>query len=125
MNLTREVVGRLGSVAGLQSAIALASTKLSDCHSGLTVQIQAFSQLLHVSRMAPAWGAALIEIVRRKEYNRIFSTKAREMAEVLAKFRFMEEKRRENFRTEIQKYLPDGLIKGKYKLGHVFMCKYE
>ncbi len=62
--------------------------------------------------MAPAWGAALIEIVRRKEYARIFMSKAREMAEILARFRLVEEKRRENFKTEIVQYLPPGLIVG-------------
>lgn len=62
--------------------------------------------------MAPAWGAALIEIVRRKEYSRVFLSKAREMAEILARFRLLEEKRRENFKTEIVQYLPPGLISG-------------
>ena len=54
----------------------------------------------------------MIEIVRRKEYLNTFYVKAKEMAEVLVKFRMLEQKRRENFSNEIYRYLPNGLIKG-------------
>ena len=80
------------------------------------MHVQAFSQLLHVHRIAPSWGTALIEIVRRKEYLKTFFAKATEMAEILGKFRLLEEKRRENFNNEISRYLPNGMIKGKIYL---------
>eukprot|EP00842_Homolaphlyctis_polyrhiza_P005260 jgi/Hompol1/5735/HPOL_002525-RA len=73
---------------------------------------QAFVQLVHVHRMVPAWGATLIEIVRRKEYVKVFLAKAKEMAEILSKMRVLEERRRTNFKNEIARYLPVGLVKG-------------
>ena len=42
------------------------------------------------------------------------------MAEALAKFRTVEEKRRENFRAEIARYLPPGLITGTNLYIHLF-----
>lgn len=108
----RGLLNKLVLISHLQSAIAIASPKLRHLSSTLSKHVQAFSQLLHVHRMAPSWGTALIEIVRRKEYLRTFFAKATEMAEVLAKFRMLEQKRRENFNNEISRYLPDGIVHG-------------
>ncbi|KAJ3281443.1 hypothetical protein HK104_011463 [Borealophlyctis nickersoniae] len=111
-HLSHQLVARLQSISHLQSTIASVNPHLNVLTSTLKSHSQAFSQLLHVHRMPPAWGATLVEIVRRKEYVRIFLSKANDMAEVLAKFRSQEEKRRENFRNEISRYLPSGLING-------------
>lgn len=108
----RGLVNKLVIISHLQSAIASASPKLSSLSSTLSKHVQAFSQLLHVHRIAPSWGTALVEIVRRKEYLKTFFAKATEMAEVLAKFRMLEQKRRENFTNEISRYLPQGIIRG-------------
>ena len=106
------MIQKLVSVAHLQSMIASTGPKISQMNSTLTLHIQAFSQLLHVHRMAAAWGATLIEIVRRREYSNLFLLKAKEMAEILAKFRLVEERKRDNFKAEISRYLPPGLVKG-------------
>ena len=74
INLTHELVNKLVAVSHLQSVIASASPKLVQLNSTLHMHIQAFSQLLHVHRMGPSWGATLIEILRRKEYTRVFTT---------------------------------------------------
>ena len=76
------------------------------------MQSEALLQLLHVHRMAPAWGATLVEIVRRKEYVRIFLQKAKEMADILNQFRTQEQRRRDTFKSEILRYIPTGLIQG-------------
>lgn len=76
------------------------------------MQSEALLQLLHVHRMAPAWGATLVEIVRRKEYVRIFLQKAKEMADILNQFRTQEQRRRDTFKSEILRYIPAGLIQG-------------
>ncbi|KAJ3224620.1 hypothetical protein HK099_008165 [Clydaea vesicula] len=111
--LTENLVSRLQNVSELETAIAqnnpIYNSIASQSFGSLS---QAFSQLLHVHRMAPAWGASLIEIVRRKEFSKIFMQKAKNMAEVLAKFRAHEEKRRRNFTSEISRYIPNGLIHG-------------
>jgi hypothetical protein len=62
--------------------------------------------------MAPAWGATLIEIVRRKEFLRVFLSNAKEMANILSQFRLQEEKKRDAYKAEIAQYLPEGLISG-------------
>ncbi|KAJ3411326.1 hypothetical protein HDV05_002390 [Chytridiales sp. JEL 0842] len=112
IHLTHLIISRLQTISHLQSSIASVSPLLTKLTSTLTSQSQAFGQLLHVHRMSPAWGAALVECVRRKEYVKVFLQKASMLAEVLAKFRIQEEKRRENFKNEILRYLPTGLIKG-------------
>ena len=76
------------------------------------MQSEALLQLLHVHRMAPAWGATLVEIVRRKEYVRIFLQKAKDMADILNQFRNQEQRRRDTFKSEILRYIPVGLIQG-------------
>lgn len=108
----RGILHKLVLISHLQSAIASASPKLRHLSTTLSKHVQAFSQLLHVHRIAPSWGTALIEIVRRKEFLKIFFSKATEMSLVLAKFRMLELKRRENFTNEISRYLFDGLIQG-------------
>jgi hypothetical protein len=108
----RGLLNKLVIISHIQSAIASASPKLSTLSSTLSKHVQAFSQLLHVHRISPSWGTALIEIVRRKEYLKTFYSKATHMAEILAKFRMLEQKRRENFHNEIARYLPVGIIQG-------------
>ncbi|KAJ3112204.1 oligomeric, coiled-coil, peripheral membrane protein [Phlyctochytrium bullatum] len=110
--LYHTLISRLQTISNLQSSIATVTPLLSTLTTTLASHSQAFGQLLHVHRMPPAWGATLVEIVRRKEYVKIFLGRAREMAEVLAKYRGQEEKRRETFRNEISRYLPAGLVTG-------------
>ncbi|KAI9105226.1 hypothetical protein DFS34DRAFT_574450 [Phlyctochytrium arcticum] len=111
-HLTQQLISRLQLISHLQSQIATVMPTLNNLASVLNAHIQAFAQLLHVHRMPAAWGAALVEIVRRREFVTIFLGKAKEMAEVLARFRMQEERRRETFRTEIGRYLPAKLING-------------
>ncbi|KAJ3007720.1 oligomeric, coiled-coil, peripheral membrane protein [Thoreauomyces humboldtii] len=112
MSLTRQVLRRLQSISQIQSQIAEVTPQLTDLSNLLNAHTQAFAQLLHVHRMPAAWGATLVEIVRRREFVRIFINKAQEMAEVLGRYRTQEEKRRETFRSEIVRYLPSDLVQG-------------
>ncbi|KAJ3202029.1 hypothetical protein HDU67_000840, partial [Dinochytrium kinnereticum] len=111
-NLAQVLISRLQTISNLQSSIATVMPLLTTLSGTLNSHSQAFGQLLHVHRMPPAWGAALVEIVRRKEYVKVFLSRAKDMAEVLAKYRTQEEKRRENFKNEIIRYLPVGLVSG-------------
>ncbi|KAI8853000.1 hypothetical protein BC829DRAFT_430285 [Chytridium lagenaria] len=111
-NLAHVLISRLQTISNLQSSIATVMPLLTTLSGTLNSHSQAFGQLLHVHRMPPAWGATLVEIVRRKEYVKVFISRAREMAEVLAKYRTQEERRRENFKNEIIRYIPVGLVTG-------------
>ncbi|KAI8817657.1 uncharacterized protein EV422DRAFT_508743 [Fimicolochytrium jonesii] len=111
-HLSETVLMRLQTISSIQSKIATVSPTISDLSNTLNSHTQAFAQLLHVHRMPAAWGATLAEIVRRREFVRVFISKAREMADCLGKFRIQEEKRRDTFRNEIVKYIPNGLIEG-------------
>jgi hypothetical protein len=105
-HLTQILRQRLQAIGHLQSQIATLPTTLNSLSSAIAAQSEAFLQILHVHRMAPAWAALLFEISRRREFARLFIQKAKDMADVLAGFRTLEDKRRENFRVEILQYLP-------------------
>ncbi|TPX30381.1 hypothetical protein SmJEL517_g06033 [Synchytrium microbalum] len=111
-HVSTQMISRLQSISSLQSSIASASPLLNTLNSNVSAQSTAFAQLLHVHRMPSAWGATLVEIVRRREYAKVFLSRAKEMAEILSKFRAQEERRRETFKAEIGAYLPAGLIRG-------------
>ncbi|KAJ3149620.1 oligomeric, coiled-coil, peripheral membrane protein [Geranomyces variabilis] len=110
--VSAELLRRLRSISQLQSQIAAVSPVLTELSDTMNAHTQAFAQLLHVHRMPAAWGAALVEIVRRKEFVKVFISKAKEMADVLGRFRSQEERRRETFRSEIARYLPTNLVQG-------------
>ncbi|KAJ3254343.1 hypothetical protein HK103_007225 [Boothiomyces macroporosus] len=112
VHLTQVLKGRLQTISHYQSLIASVIPTITALSNALNIQSEALLQLLHVHRMAPAWGAALVEIVRRKEYVRVFLKKAKEMADILSQFRSNEERRRETFKNEIARYIPNGLISG-------------
>ncbi|KAG8754268.1 oligomeric, coiled-coil, peripheral membrane protein [Serendipita sp. 396] len=56
--------------------------------------------------MAFAYGASVIEVVRRKEFERFFLQRAQAMAEIMAKFSSSEKKRRQVYRGESLSLLP-------------------
>ena len=103
---------RMQAISHYQSLIASINPSIDALQIAIKSQSDALMQLLHVHRMGPAWGATLVEIVRRKEYVKLFIQKAKEMADILAQFRLMEQKRRETFKAEIMHYIPAGLVKG-------------
>ncbi|KND04131.1 hypothetical protein, variant 2 [Spizellomyces punctatus DAOM BR117] len=112
VHLSQQLQTRLQSISHIQSQIASVTPTLTGLTNLLNAHIQAFTQLLHVHRMPAAWGATLVEIVRRREFVRVFLAKAKDMAEILARFRTHEEKRREAFKNEIGRYLPPDLVPG-------------
>ncbi|KAJ3370288.1 oligomeric, coiled-coil, peripheral membrane protein [Kappamyces sp. JEL0680] len=112
LHLSQVLQAKLQAISHFQSMIASVTPTITTLSNALNMQSEALLQLLHVHRMAPAWGATLVEIVRRKEYVRVFLQKAKEMADVLNQFRSQEQRRRETFKSEIFRYIPSGLING-------------
>ncbi|KAJ3297178.1 oligomeric, coiled-coil, peripheral membrane protein [Rhizoclosmatium sp. JEL0117] len=66
----------------------------------------AFGQLLHVHRMPAAWGAVIVEIVRRREFLRVWMERAERVAEGFGRVGEGEKRRREGFDEAVGKYLP-------------------
>ncbi|KAJ8322990.1 oligomeric, coiled-coil, peripheral membrane protein [Batrachochytrium dendrobatidis] len=111
-HLTQALMEKLLELAKQQSTIYIIPQALMALDKELRVQAEAFLQLLHVHRMPPAWGAAFIEIVRRREHSKVLGDKVNQIMGILTSFQNQEEARRDTFRTEIERYLPKGLLKG-------------
>ncbi|KAA1472524.1 putative peripheral membrane protein [Dentipellis sp. KUC8613] len=65
-----------------------------------------FSHIHRLHNMIYAYGATVIEIVRRKEFGRFFYQRAQVILEVMAKLSASERKRRQVYRGEIHGQLP-------------------
>ncbi|KAI0754446.1 hypothetical protein C8Q80DRAFT_1350248 [Daedaleopsis nitida] len=65
-----------------------------------------FSHIARLHSMLYAYGATVVEIVRRKEFARFFYQRAQSILEVMAKLSSNERKRRQAYRNEVQGELP-------------------
>ncbi|KAL0576105.1 oligomeric, coiled-coil, peripheral membrane protein [Marasmius crinis-equi] len=65
-----------------------------------------FSHIQRLHNMIYAYGATVIEIVRRKEFSQFFYHRAQSILEVMAKLSSSERKRRQVYRSEIHGQLP-------------------
>ncbi|KAF9500734.1 putative peripheral membrane protein [Pleurotus eryngii] len=65
-----------------------------------------FSHIQRLHHMLYAYGATVIEIVRRKEFSRFFNQRAQSILEVMAKLSASERKRRQVYRGEVHGQLP-------------------
>ncbi|KAF8591259.1 hypothetical protein K439DRAFT_1656781 [Ramaria rubella] len=77
--------------------------------SGLQSDFRAKTNFAHIQRlhnMLYAYGATLVEIVRRKEFSRFFSHRAQTIAEIMAKLSSSERKHRQIYRGEVHGQLP-------------------
>ncbi|KAJ3240106.1 oligomeric, coiled-coil, peripheral membrane protein [Chytriomyces hyalinus] len=98
---------RLHAISHLQSSIELTiAPSLLKLTNQKTSLIKAFGQLLHVHRMPAAWGAVIIEVVRRREFRRVFLARWELFVSCLGRLADLERKRRDGFEVEIGRYLP-------------------
>ncbi|KAI1794419.1 hypothetical protein LXA43DRAFT_1116792 [Ganoderma leucocontextum] len=65
-----------------------------------------FSHIARLHSMMYAYGATVVEIVRRKEFSRFFYQRAQSILEVMAKLSSNERKRRQAYKNEVQGELP-------------------
>ncbi|KAG6830914.1 hypothetical protein H0H87_006837 [Tephrocybe sp. NHM501043] len=65
-----------------------------------------FSHIQRLHNMLYAYGATVVEIVRRKEFSRFFYQRAQSILEVMAKLSASERKRRQLYRGEFHGQLP-------------------
>ncbi|KAG8807209.1 oligomeric, coiled-coil, peripheral membrane protein, partial [Serendipita sp. 399] len=102
---TRQLLLILRQISALQSSIFALPGALSSLESDLRVK-GGFAHLQRLHGMAFAYGASVIEVVRRKEFGRFFIQRAQAMAEIMAKFSSSEKKRRQVYRGESLSLLP-------------------
>lgn len=102
---TRQLLTTLRQISTLQSAIFALPSTLSALESDIRVK-GGFSHLQRLHGMAFAYGASVIEVVRRREFGKFFMQRAQAMAEIMAKFSSSERKRRQVYRGESLSLLP-------------------
>ncbi|KIK99177.1 hypothetical protein PAXRUDRAFT_569510 [Paxillus rubicundulus Ve08.2h10] len=102
---TEQCIGVLRRISSLNIDIVQLPTTLSQ----LQIKFRAKNSFLHIQRlhnMLYAYGATVIEIVRRKEFSRFFYQRAQSILEVMAKLSANEKKRRQVYRGEVHGQLP-------------------
>lgn len=103
---TANLISQLMHISKLQSTIASIPPSLANLDDALRKRDADFSQLVYVQRIPIAYGALVVEIVRRREYAKLLLQKSQQWAEVMSRFRQMEQRRRDSFRTEVAKFVP-------------------
>ncbi|RKP15141.1 autophagy-related protein 11-domain-containing protein [Piptocephalis cylindrospora] len=90
----------------LQNGIVSVTPEIEELEEALTDSSHVFSDILHAHRIPIAYGACLVEIVRRKDYGRLLVRTSGDLVDTLARMRSQEVKRRDSFRQEVREYLP-------------------
>ncbi|KAF8981902.1 oligomeric, coiled-coil, peripheral membrane protein [Entomortierella lignicola] len=103
---TANLISQLMHISKLQSTIASIPPSLSNLDDALRKRDVDFSQLVYVQRIPIAYGALIVEIVRRREYAKLFVQKSQQLGEVMYRFRQIEQRRRDSFRSEVAKFVP-------------------
>ncbi|KAH9026685.1 autophagy-related protein 11-domain-containing protein [Lactarius deliciosus] len=86
---------------------------LPDDFTGLQASLETkgtFSDIERLHNMVYAYGATMVEVVRRKEFSRLFHRKCQGFSEVMSNLSVAETERRQAFRDEILGQLPFDLI---------------
>lgn len=97
----------LSDISSLQSDYADLSASLAAFHADVySSRIDGFRHLARLNKMLWAYGATVIEAVRRREFNTHFLAKSQSLAELMAKVSSKERKRRNNYRSEVAGQLP-------------------
>ncbi|KAH7887046.1 putative peripheral membrane protein [Phlebopus sp. FC_14] len=102
---TEQCIGVLRRISALNVDLVQLPTTLSQ----LQTRFRTKNSFLHIQRlhnMLYAYGATVIEIVRRKEFSRFFYQRAQSILEVMAKLSASERKRRQVYRGEVHGQLP-------------------
>ncbi|KAF9572511.1 oligomeric, coiled-coil, peripheral membrane protein [Mortierella alpina] len=103
---TANLISQLMHISKLQSTIASIPPSLGSLDESLRKRDADFSQLVYVQRIPIAYGALVVEIVRRREYSKLLLQKSQQLAEVMSRFRQTEQRRRDSFRSEVAKFVP-------------------
>ncbi|TFK38069.1 hypothetical protein BDQ12DRAFT_683909 [Crucibulum laeve] len=102
---TRQCITALRQISVLNTDIVQIPQNLVSLQASFRGK-NTFSHIQRLHSMLYAYGATVIEIVRRKEFSRFFYQRAQSILEVMAKFSASERKRRQVYRGEVHGLLP-------------------
>ncbi|KAJ7185219.1 putative peripheral membrane protein [Mycena filopes] len=102
---TQQCIGALRSISVLNNDMIQIPPTLANLQSSFRGK-NSFSHIQRLHNMLYAYGATVIEIVRRKEFARFFYQRAQSILEVMAKLSASERKRRQVHRGEVHGLLP-------------------
>ncbi|KZT23676.1 hypothetical protein NEOLEDRAFT_1136168 [Neolentinus lepideus HHB14362 ss-1] len=95
----------LRRISTLNHDVVQLPTTLTSLQASFRVKTS-FSHIQRLHNMIYAYGATIVEIVRRKEFARFFFQRAQMILEVMAKFSANERKQRQMYKADIQGQLP-------------------
>ncbi|CAJ0635468.1 13340_t:CDS:10 [Entrophospora sp. SA101] len=104
--MTKNLINNLQQISYLESSIANVPSILCQLEHQFRLKSQSFKRLDLVHQTLSAYARSIVEIVRRKEYSKVLLSKAQQLAEVMAHFRNLEQKRRDTYRSEVKKHNP-------------------
>ncbi|KAJ6562651.1 putative peripheral membrane protein [Mycena capillaripes] len=102
---TQQCISALRSISVLNNDMIQIPPTLANLQSSFRGK-NSFSHIQRLHNMLYAYGATVIEIVRRKEFSRFFYQRAQSILEVMAKLSASERKRRQVHRGEVHGQLP-------------------
>ncbi|TFK46861.1 putative peripheral membrane protein [Heliocybe sulcata] len=102
---TATCIRALRRISTLNNDVVQLPTALTSLQASFRVKTS-FSHIQRLHNMIYAYGATMVEIVRRKEFARFFFLRAQTILEVMAKFSANERKQRQIYKGEIQGQLP-------------------
>ncbi|KAF9530274.1 hypothetical protein CPB83DRAFT_763691 [Crepidotus variabilis] len=102
---THQCLSVLSHISTLNNELVYLPPALSAVSANFRVKTN-FSHIQRLHTMLYAYGATVVEIVRRKEFTRFFLQRAQSILEVMAKFSASERKRRQVYRSELHGLLP-------------------
>ncbi|EIW55097.1 uncharacterized protein TRAVEDRAFT_172756 [Trametes versicolor FP-101664 SS1] len=102
---TEQCVYAIQRISELNTELVTLPSALSTLQASFRAKTS-FSHISRLHNMLYAYGATVIEIVRRKEFARFFYQRAQSILEVMAKLSSNERKRRQAHKNEVQNELP-------------------
>ncbi|KAH9930184.1 hypothetical protein B0H21DRAFT_826142 [Amylocystis lapponica] len=102
---TELCIGALRSISTLNNDLVELPPSLTSLQAGFKAKTS-FAHIQRLHNMLYAYGATVVEIVRRKEFARFFYQRAQSILEVMAKLSANERKRRQVYRGDVHGLLP-------------------
>lgn len=106
-DMTARSLALLGDISSLQSDYADLAAGMSAFNDELhSKRVDGFRHLARLSNMLWAYGATMVEAVRRREFSAHFLAKSQALAELMARVSARERRRRGKYRTDVAGQLP-------------------